>query len=84
MYCAAAIVLPLAASENDPAYCASTLIAGLTEATPALNPASKRLITSPSIPPTNPTLFVFVVLAAATPARYDASLSMKVAEKTFF
>ena len=45
------------------------LIDESTEATPALKPASKREITSDSIPPTKPTCLVFVVLAAATPAR---------------
>ena len=53
-------------------------------ATPFSKPAWKRPITGPSTPPINPTLLVFVVLAAATPAKYADSLSLNVAETTFF
>ncbi len=47
---------------------------GLVSSTPCLKPASNLWISGLSTPPTKPTVFVLVTLAAATPARYEASL----------
>ena len=82
-YIAAAICLPLAASPKLPAYSITTSTSGLTASTPATKPASKRSITNPSCPPTKPTLLVLVVIAAATPAKNDASWSLNVNDATF-
>ncbi len=46
---------------------------GFTAFAPALNPFSNLLIKSLFIPPTNPTLFDFVDIAATAPTRNDPS-----------
>ena len=72
-YIAAAKAFPLAGSANEAAYFVSTVISlpnsFAASATPFSKPAWKRSITTPSSPPTKPTLFVFVSFAAATPAK---------------
>lgn len=68
-YMEEAICCPLSALAKSFAYCTSICALGLTAFTPAVKPASKRSITVPFTPPTNPTLFVFVVKPATTPTR---------------
>ena len=82
-YIVAAIVRPIDGSVKLPAYWISISIESSTAWTPATKPASNLSITTPSTPPTNPTLFVWVVVAAATPARKAASSSAKFKEATF-
>src|SRR5690606_11540015 len=74
----AAIILPFAGSVNDSAYCTLTSISGFTDFTPAIKPDSNFSINGDAILPTNPTLFVFVLLAAATPTKNDPWCSLNV------
>ncbi|MNI90016.1 hypothetical protein D3C73_1474910 [compost metagenome] len=61
----------------------STFAFGLTARTPALKPASKRLITVMSMPPTKPILLVLVMRPATTPTRKEPSCSANVMDFTF-